>query len=104
MKIDNRNWSLAAAVRSDKMDRTEAIRIYNTKIEANPELEEYVQKRMSIIPEEYHRILLHGEKRSWKDFKTYKKRFELWRPFFKIMAENNRVPMSFYLKYCFPRN
>ena len=102
--IDNRNWSLAAAVRSGKMDRAEALHEYNIPIVPDNELVEYVQKRMGITNEKYQNVMFKGEKRSWKDFKTYKKRFELWRPFFKIMADNNRVPMSFYLKYCFPRD
>ena len=102
--IDNRNWSLAAAVRSGKMDRSDALKIYNTPIIPDNELVEYVQKRMGLTNDIYQKVMLNGEKRSWKDFKTYKKRFELWQPFFKIMANNNRVPMSFYLKYCFPRD
>ena len=43
-----------------------------------------------------------GVKRTFRDFKTYKKRFERLRPFFKILANLNLVTMSFYLKYCFP--
>jgi N-acetyl sugar amidotransferase len=102
--IDNRSWSLAAAVRSGKLTREKALEIYNTPIVPDPELINYVKKRMGLSDEEYEEIMTSGVKRTWKDFKTYKKRFEKWRPFFRIMAENNRVPMSFYLKYCFPRN
>jgi N-acetyl sugar amidotransferase len=102
--IDNRNWSLAAAVRSDKITREKALEIYNTPIVPDPELIQYVKKRMRLSDKEYDEIMNSGIKRSWKDFKTYKKRFEHWRPFFKIMADSHRVPMSFYLKYCFPRN
>ena len=40
--------------------------------------------------------------RSWFEFKTYKRRFEQLRPLFAILAKRNLVPMSFYLKYCFP--
>lgn len=101
--IDNRNWSLAAAVRSGVMDREEALKIYNTPIEEDAELVHFVKKRMGLTDNEYTTVMTNGVKRAWRDFKTYKKRFEKWRPFFKIMAEQNRVPMSFYLKYCFPR-
>jgi N-acetyl sugar amidotransferase len=102
--IDNRNWSLAAMVRSGNITRDEALRIYNTPIEPSPELVQYVMKRMGLTEQEYNEVMNNGVKRSWKEFKTYKKRFEKWRPFFKIMAETNRVPTSFYLKYCFPRD
>ncbi len=101
-KIDNRNWSLAAAVRSGKMDRQLALDIYNTPIVPDPEMIRYLKKRLEITDELYHETMNNGIKRSWKDFKTYKKRFELWRPFFYIMAKANKVTMSFYLKYCFP--
>jgi hypothetical protein len=40
--------------------------------------------------------------KSWYEYPTYKKRFELLRPIFKLLASANLVPMSFYLKYCFP--
>ncbi|KAA9327405.1 N-acetyl sugar amidotransferase [Adhaeribacter soli] len=101
--IDNRNWSLAAAARRGEIPREEALKIYNTPIVVDPEIVQYVKKRMGLTDLEYDNIMNSGIKRSWKDFKTYKKRFEKWRPFFKVMAESNRVPMSFYLKYCFPR-
>jgi hypothetical protein len=100
--IDNRNWSLAAAVRSGKISRQEALDIYNKPIVPDPEIISYVKKRMGLSDTEYNDIMNNGIKKSWKDFNTYKKRFERWRPFFKIMVKLNRVPMSFYLKYCFP--
>ena len=40
--------------------------------------------------------------KSWTDYPTYKKRFESLRPLFYVLAKANLVPMSFYLKYCFP--
>ncbi|MCL4641623.1 MULTISPECIES: N-acetyl sugar amidotransferase [Olivibacter] len=100
--IDNRNWSLAAAVRSGKMSRDEALAIYNTPIVPDPELVNYVKKRLGVSDAEYDSVM-KGVRRSWKEFRTYKKRFEKWRPFFYIMAKKHRVTMSFYLKYCFPR-
>ena len=42
--------------------------------------------------------------KNWSDYQTYKKRFEIMRPIFKTLAKLNLVPMSFYLKYCFPIN
>lgn len=99
--MDNRNWSLAAEARSGVISREEALRIYNTPIEPDLELVEYVKKRLNLTDAEYN-VIMNGEKRSFQDFKTYKKRFELLRPLFKILANMNLVPMSFYLKYCFP--
>jgi N-acetyl sugar amidotransferase len=99
--IDNRNWSLAAEVRSGILDREEALKIYRTPIQPDPELIEYVKKRLDLSDTEYKDIM-NGPKRSFRDFKTYKRRFEIWRPVFYLLARANLVPMSFYIKYCFP--
>jgi N-acetyl sugar amidotransferase len=99
--IDNRNLSLAAEVRSGILDRDKALELYNSPLGTDPELVEYVKKRMGFSDEQFNNIL-HGPKRTFRDFKTYKKRFERLRPLFKILANSNLVPMSFYLKYCFP--
>ena len=48
--------------------------------------------------EEYTKIMSEPP-RFWHEFPTYKKRFERLRPFFKVLAKANLVPMSFYLKY-----
>lgn len=99
--MDNRNWQLAAEVRAGILDRNEALNIYNTAIELDTEIVEYVKKRLGFTDDEYEAIM-KKPKRTFRDFKTYKKRFERLRPLFKILANMNLVPMSFYLKYCFP--
>jgi hypothetical protein len=99
--IDNRNWSLSAEARTGVISREEALEIYNTPIKPDPELVTYVKKRLDLTDQAYDEIM-NGPKRSFRDFKTYKKRFENLRPLFFILAKSNLVPMSFYLKYCFP--
>jgi N-acetyl sugar amidotransferase len=99
--VDNRKWSLAASARGGFMSREDALSIYNTPIPENPDLIQYVKKRLSLSDSEYDKII-KGEKRSFRDYKTYKKRFEVLRPLFNLLAKANLVPMSFYLKYCFP--
>jgi len=99
--IDNRNWSLAAEVRSGVITRDEALRMYNTPIQPDLELISYVKKRLNLSEQEYKDIM-NGPKKTFRDFKTYKERFERLRPLFAILAKANLVPMSFYLKYCFP--
>ncbi|MCG6533119.1 MAG: N-acetyl sugar amidotransferase [Syntrophales bacterium LBB04] len=99
--IDYRNLTLAASVRAGKLTREEALSIYQTPIVPDPELIAYVKKRLSFSDKEFEQVM-KGTKRSFRDFKTYKKRFELLRPLFYALAKANLVPMSFYLKYCFP--
>lgn len=99
--IDNRNWSLSAEARTGIISRDEALEIYKTPVIPDPELVEYVKKRLSLSDAEYDSIL-NGPKRSYKDFKTYKKLFERLRPLFYILSQAELVPRSFYIKYCFP--
>jgi len=99
--LDNRNLSLGAEVRAGLRSREEALRIYRTPVVPDPELIVYVKKRLGLSDEEYER-LMQAPPRSFRDYKTYKRRFERLRPLFYLLARANRVPMTFYLKYCFP--
>ena len=97
---DFRNNTLSALARMGKITREEAWKRYNTPPIIEEGLLDYFKKRMKLTDEEYLNKM-NEPPRSWREFPTYKKRFELLRPLFKILANNNLVPMSFYLKYCF---
>jgi hypothetical protein len=98
---DMRNNTLAARARMGTMSREAAWAEYNTPPVVEDELLEYFQKRLGLSPAEYARIMSEPP-RSWWEFPTYKRRFEVLRPLFAVLARANLVPMSFYLKYCFP--
>lgn len=98
---DLRNNTLSAQVRNGVKDRAEAWAEYNSEPHLEDDLLEYFKKRMELTTEEFEEIMQRPPK-SWYEFPTYKKRFERMKPIFKILAEANLVPMSFYLKYCFP--
>ncbi|WP_152021089.1 N-acetyl sugar amidotransferase [Aliarcobacter butzleri] len=98
---DMRNNTLSALVRNGKRDRLEAWKEYNTPPHIEKDLLEYFKKRLELSDEEYEKIMARKPK-SWTEYPTYKKIFELLRPLFKVLAKANLVPMSFYLKYCFP--
>jgi N-acetyl sugar amidotransferase len=100
-KLDLRNNTLSALVRNGKMSREDAWREFNTPPTVERELLNYFKKRLGFSDDEYEEIMSRDTK-SWYEYPTYKKRFELLRPLFKILAKANLVPMSFYLKYCFP--
>ena len=97
---DFRYLSLAAKVRKNKLFRKEALKIFNSDINIDKRLVKYVKKRLRLTDIEYSKLIT-GKKRSWRDFNTNKKIFELLRPLFYILMKLNRVPISFYLKYCF---
>ena len=98
---DMRNNTLSALVRNGNMSREEAIEEYKKPPTSEKDLVEYFKKRLELSDEEYEKIMARKPK-SWQEYPTYKKTFELLRPLFKILAKANLVPMSFYLKYCFP--
>ncbi len=98
---DFRNNTLSALVRNGKITRAEAWSEYNTKPHLEDDLVNFFKKRLTLTNEEFDRIMALPSK-SWRDYPTYKKRFERLRPLFFFLAKRSLVPMSFYLKYCFP--
>lgn len=98
---DMRNNTLSALARNGAMTREQAWAEYNTPPTVENELEAYFKKRLGISDVEFNRTMGEAPK-AWFQYPTYKKRFEHLRPLFAILAKANLVPMSFYLKYCFP--
>lgn len=96
---DMRNNTLSAQVRNGYISRGEAWREYNTEPFSEDFLEDYFCRRLGFSGDEYEELMKQQPK-SWKEFPTYKRRFEKWAPVFKILARHNRVTHSFYLKYC----
>ena len=99
--LDQRNNSLSASVRSGKISREEALKIYASPPHLEDDLLGYFKKRMNLSEEEFNEIMDRPLK-YYTDYYTYKKRFEKFRPLFYLLAKTSLVPMSFYLKYCFP--
>jgi hypothetical protein len=99
--IDQRNNSLSASVRSGLLSRDEALSVYASPPHIEDELIPYFKKRLQLADNDFDKIM-KGERRFFWDYKTYKKRFERLRPMFYVLAKASLVPMSFYLKYCFP--
>lgn len=97
-KSDQRNNSLSASARAGFITREQAINLYKIPPTPEPELISYFKKRLDLSEEEYDEIM-SGPRKTYKDYKTYKKRFERLRPLFFILAKLNLVPMSFYIKY-----
>lgn len=96
--IDLRNLSLAASARAGFMTREEALAEYKKAPYIEPELVDYFKKRLGLTDDMYEKVM-RGPRKNYKDYRTYKKRFEQLRPIFLILAKANLVPMSFYIKY-----
>ncbi len=98
---DLRNNTLSALARQGKITREEAWRTYCQPPHIEPELIAYFQKRLGLSDNQYKSVMADPP-HYWYEYPTYKKRFERFRPLFKLLADANLVTRSFYLKYCFP--
>lgn len=95
---DSRNTGLSASIRSGLMTREQAFQEYKSTPYMEEGLVDYFKKRLKLSDAEFLAILNRPNK-SYRDYPTYKKRFERLRPFFYVLAKANLVPMSFYIKY-----
>tara|TARA_B110000046_G_C13025897_1_gene414081 strand:- start:2380 stop:3531 length:1152 start_codon:yes stop_codon:yes gene_type:complete len=96
--IDMRNNTLSALVRAKKISREDAIKEYSTEPYSEPDLINYFKKRLEFSDEIFEKIM-KGPIKTYRDYNTYKRRFERFRPLFYILAKMSIVPMSFYYKY-----
>jgi imidazoleglycerol phosphate synthase cyclase subunit len=97
--IDFRNIEFSALIRSGQKGREESIQETEAFRERNVRLKEVVRLRLGFTHEEFDQIM-NQQKRSYRDFRTYKRVFELMRPIFYVLVKLNRVPLSFYVKFC----
>jgi N-acetyl sugar amidotransferase len=96
--IDQRANGYSALVRSGQMSRDEGIKLLSKPPEFDPDLIEYLKKRLGFSDDEFTR-LMNLPKKSYKDYQTYKQTFEKMKYFFWVMYKMNLVTKSFYLKY-----
>ena len=96
--IDLRYAEFSALVRSGKMTRTEALEKIAAPKSFDQGILEEIKKRLNLTHEEFTEIMAHPKK-TYRDYRTYKKTFERLRWFFWIMYKFDLVPKSFYMKY-----
>lgn len=99
--INFRQIELSALVRSGQLERDTAIEQFLAPRQGDAELIAMVKKRLGFSDEEFDAVM-SMPKRSYREFGTYKKRFERLRPLFWLLWKLNRVPKSFYEKFCKP--
>jgi N-acetyl sugar amidotransferase len=98
---DGRLLGEAALVRSGQITREQALAHIAEPQLFDRELIELVKKRLGYTDEEFER-LMNLPKRTYREFKTYKKTFERLRPLFYLLYKMDRVPKSFYMKFTAP--
>lgn len=99
--IDQRLLGYAALIRSGQMERAEGLRLMSEPPSIDPEIVELVKKRLGYSDAEFERVM-NAPRRTFRDFKTYKRAFERLRPLFWLLYRMDRVPKSFYMKYTAP--
>ena len=98
--LDNRILSLSAAVRNNLMSREKAIDEYYYKEPyAEEGLLDYFKNRLNLSDKDLEDII-NRKPRYFTEFPTYKDRFYRLRWLFRVLANMELVPMSFYTKYC----
>lgn len=101
-EVDQRNNSLSASCRAGLITRDEALAELAGPPHIEGDLLEYVRKRFGMSEETWSGVMAE-QPRTYRDYRTYKKRFEAFRPVFARLVSSGKVPESFYLKYCFPQ-
>ncbi|MBT8123018.1 MAG: N-acetyl sugar amidotransferase [Gammaproteobacteria bacterium] len=92
--LDTRVVGHSALVRSGQISREEGLKLLLEPFHYDDEVTDIVKRRLGFSDEEFEEIMLQP-RRTYRDFRTYKKRFERLRPMFYLMAKAQLVPMSF---------
>lgn len=97
--INFRQIELSALVRSGQLDRDAALEGFLGPRQGDADIIGMVKKRLGFTDDEFEAVM-EAPRRSYRDFRTYKRRFEQLRPLFWLLWKLNRVPRSFYEKFC----
>lgn len=96
--IDLRIIEYSGLIRSGQMKRKDALCKIKQGKDIPPEILSLVKKRLDLSNKEFYK-LLNAPKKTYKDYKTYKKLFVRYKWFFWLLYKINMVPQSFYAKY-----
>lgn len=97
--IDMRILGYSGLIRSGQMTREEGAKLMTEPPTCSPDIVGLVKKRLGFDDEEFERVMT-GPVHTYREFPTYKKRFERLRLFFWLLYKLDRVPKSFYVKFC----
>lgn len=99
--IDFRIAGFSAYCRQGWIGRKEALALLRQEPYMESGLLDYVKQRLGFSSSEFE-SLMSLPRKSYKDYPTYKRLFELLRPFFWLMYKMELIPKSFYIKYTVP--
>ena len=99
--IDFRILGCSALVRSGQMTKEEGFAEMATSPHEGTDvldIVELVKKRLGYSDNEFT-SLMNAPKRTYREFKNYKRTFERLRPLFWLLYKLDRIPKSFYMKF-----
>ncbi len=96
--IDQRATGYSALIRSGQMSRDEGLRKLQEPPKVDFDLVAMIRKRLGYTEEEFERLMTQPI-RTFREFKSYKRRFERLRPLFYVLSRMDLIPQSFYVKY-----
>lgn len=96
--IDFRKLGWAALVRSGQLDRGVALERISQPMHTPEPVMHEIRQRLGVNMAEVAALPV----RTYREFPNYKRTFERLRPLFWALVKANRVPLSFYTKYCLP--
>ncbi len=99
--MDMRILGFSALVRSGQMERWEGEKSMREDPYLADDVLALVKKRLGFADAEFESVM-EMPRRHYSDYPTYKRRFERLRPFFWLLYKGDRVPKSFYVKFCLP--
>lgn len=100
--IDGRLLGHCALIRTGQLDKEVARRELEVAPLCAPDHVEYVRKRLGWNEQEFE-SMMNAPKKTMRDYPTYKRTFERLRAHFEKLADQGKIPRSFYMRYCFPQ-
>jgi N-acetyl sugar amidotransferase len=97
--IDYRQIEYSALIRSGFMNKQEALYALQNSRPSIHEILRYLKSRLDISDKSFE-IMMSQPRKTFRDFRTYKRSFERLKPLFWVLLKLNRIPESFYIKYC----
>ena len=99
--LDTRLLGHSALVRTGQLSREDGLEALKQPQVCPDEILDLVKKRLQLTDSAFEQLMT-APVRQYHEFKTYKKTFERLRPLFWLLYKMERVPKSFYIKFCFP--
>jgi hypothetical protein len=99
--LDSRMIEMSARVRDGQLGKADGERELAHERDFDPEIVALVKKRLGFDDQEFEAVM-NAPRRHYSDYPTYKRTFERLRLLFWLLYKLDRVPESFYVKFCRP--